>query len=177
MSLKPGGAAPFVAEPSPCNLGGLVALVEYHHWANLRLAETVAGLTPEQYSRDLSSGHPSVRATLEHMVQAEEFFLAKFSRQPVPTAPETMSGPADARRHWRRLGPQMLGVLASLTEEDLSRPVTMTARIPTIPLWVALLQMVTHGTHHRGQLATMLRQLGVEPPGLDYVWFHTAEEK
>jgi uncharacterized damage-inducible protein DinB len=30
-----------------------------------------------------------------------------------------------------------------------------------------LLQAVNHGTEHRSQVATVLTQLGVEPPGMD----------
>ncbi len=34
-----------------------------------------------------------------------------------------------------------------------------------------LLHVVTHGVHHRGQIATTLRRVGIEPPVLDYIVF------
>ncbi len=33
----------------------------------------------------------------------------------------------------------------------------------------AMLQVASHSTHHRGQLATRLRSLGAEPPTVDYI--------
>ena len=34
-----------------------------------------------------------------------------------------------------------------------------------------LLHVVLHGVHHRGQIATTLRRVGIEPPDLDYIVF------
>jgi uncharacterized damage-inducible protein DinB len=36
-----------------------------------------------------------------------------------------------------------------------------------MPVSLYLLQAVNHGTEHRSQVATVLTQLGVEPPGMD----------
>ena len=41
-----------------------------------------------------------------------------------------------------------------------------------------MLQVVSHGTHHRGQISTRLRELGVEPPLVDFIawcWFGKPE--
>jgi uncharacterized damage-inducible protein DinB len=36
-----------------------------------------------------------------------------------------------------------------------------------MPVSLFLLQAVNHGTEHRSQVATILTQLGVEPPNMD----------
>jgi len=34
-----------------------------------------------------------------------------------------------------------------------------------------MVHLVNHSSYHRGQLAGMMRQLGVKPPGTDYIVF------
>ena len=34
-----------------------------------------------------------------------------------------------------------------------------------------LMQLINHGTHHRSQIALVLRQLGLEPPKSDYLYY------
>lgn len=41
-----------------------------------------------------------------------------------------------------------------------------------MPVYQCLIQMLNHGTYHRGQAVTMLRALGAEGmPGTDYITF------
>jgi uncharacterized damage-inducible protein DinB len=40
------------------------------------------------------------------------------------------------------------------------------------PLWQLMRHVVNHSTYHRGQVATMLRQLGATAPATDLVVFH-----
>lgn len=62
----------------------------------------------------------------------------------------------------------------SLTEADIAALVPYTntegqsfsSTVGDIVMHVAL-----HGVHHRGQIATTLRRVGIEPPSLDYIRF------
>jgi uncharacterized damage-inducible protein DinB len=40
------------------------------------------------------------------------------------------------------------------------------------PLWQMLQHLVNHGTYHRGQIATMLRQLRAKPLSTDLIAFY-----
>ena len=40
------------------------------------------------------------------------------------------------------------------------------------PLWQMVLHIVNHGTHHRGQITHMLRQLGQKPVNLDLIGYY-----
>jgi uncharacterized damage-inducible protein DinB len=39
------------------------------------------------------------------------------------------------------------------------------------PLWMALTHFFNHGTHHRGQATTLLKQLGHDPGVTDFMVF------
>ena len=43
--------------------------------------------------------------------------------------------------------------------------------------WQAFQHVVNHSTYHRGQIITMLRQLGVKPPGTDLIMFYRGTAK
>jgi uncharacterized damage-inducible protein DinB len=46
-----------------------------------------------------------------------------------------------------------------------------------MPVSLFLLQAVNHGTEHRSQVATILTQLGVEPPEMDgWTYFFEADK-
>jgi uncharacterized damage-inducible protein DinB len=40
------------------------------------------------------------------------------------------------------------------------------------PLWHMLQHLANHGTYHRGQVTTMLRQLGAKPQATDLILFY-----
>ncbi len=43
------------------------------------------------------------------------------------------------------------------------------------PYWQIALHLANHGTYHRGQVATMLRQSGIKPPGTDLITFYRTQ--
>ena len=60
---------------------------------------------------------------------------------------------------------------ASRPAEELNQIFTfrsMRGSMVSLPRWAALRHVVNHGTYHRGQIANMMRQVGVAPPSTDY---------
>lgn len=75
----------------------------------------------------------------------------------------------------------MRAFLSDLGEDGISR--TIAYRLfdgqPTSQPFSQMLQhVVNHGSYHRGQVVTMLRQLGAPPPGsVDLITFYRKEGK
>jgi uncharacterized damage-inducible protein DinB len=64
--------------------------------------------------------------------------------------------------------------LAEWTGEDLGQPVVYQNSTGTryeTPLRDILFHVVNHGTHHRAQMARVLRQADIPPPATDYIFF------
>ena len=62
-----------------------------------------------------------------------------------------------------------------LTQEDLDRVIeyqTMKFGAYRNPLWESMQHVVNHGTYHRGQVTTLLRQLGARPMLTDLMHFY-----
>lgn len=152
-------------------------LYEYNAWANHRTLGSCAALTNEQFTRDLSSSFHSVRDTVAHIFGAEWLWLERFhGRSPTGLPPGTgFPDLASVRTRWAELEHNLMSFVAGLAAEDLARVYEFrTTKGVVYPntLWQALQHVVNHGSYHRGQVATMLRQLGAKPNYTDLIYFY-----
>jgi uncharacterized damage-inducible protein DinB len=148
-------------------------LVDYHYWANRRLLAVVDHLPPEQFTRRLDGSFSSVKALLSHMVDVEATWLCRLRGEPEPAVRE-LPDAAAVREEWMKLEREIRQLVGSLDRSCLGEPVrikTSAGREFTHPLWEPLVHLVNHGTYHRGQLASMLRQLGAQPVPTDMIYF------
>ena len=152
-------------------------LFAYNCWARDRQLEACAALSQEQFQRPMSGSFPSLRDTLAHLVGGEWAWLERChgcSPRSLPAADEFPTLTAIAER-WRAVEQDSLEYLTGLQEEALIQPLTyvgLTGEAWTYPLWRALLHVVNHQTYHRGQVTSILKQLGVRPPPVDLLIAH-----
>jgi uncharacterized damage-inducible protein DinB len=152
-------------------------LYEYNGWANNRVLDACAGLSPEEFTRELGSSFPSVRDTLAHIMGAEWLWLERWSGR-MPTellASKEFPDLASIRQRWAAIGGDVLSFAVRIKAEDLTRVhnIRTTKGEPySHPLWQMMQHLVNHGTYHRGQVTTMLRQLGAKPVATDLIAFY-----
>jgi len=152
-------------------------LFDYNSWANHRVLDAATALTDEQFTRDLGSSFRSIRDTLVHLMGAEWVWLERFhGRSPTALLPAAeYPNLASVRARWAEPERGLLGFVAGLTPADLARvfDYRTTQGTPQInPLWQMLQHLANHGTYHRGQVTTMLRQLGAKPVATDLIVFY-----
>ena len=152
-------------------------LYEYDSWANRRAVEACASLSEEQFARDLHSSFPSVRSTLAHIMAAEWIWLERWQGRSPPSFPDDQSyrTPDALATRWREVESNLLRFVAVSTQEGLNRSFDY-RNIKGQPfknqLWETMLHVVNHSTYHRGQVATMIRQLGGKPDYTDLIYFY-----
>ena len=81
-------------------------------------------------------------------------------------------------RKWREVEAGQDAFIATLTQERLAEPLSYVAFSGdsfTRRLGDALLHLANHGTYHRGQVATLMRQLGRKAASTDYLRFLDAQ--
>ncbi len=153
------------------------SLFDYNAWANHRSREAAAGLPNDQFIRPLGSSFPSLRDTLTHICGAEWVWHERFQGNSPSALPDLSSlGTAVAlRAHWSQQESKLLGFVAGLTQADLDRIMeykTLKFGVYRNPLWQSMQHLVNHGTYHRGQVTTLLRQLGAKPILTDLMHFY-----
>jgi uncharacterized damage-inducible protein DinB len=153
------------------------ALFDYNAWANHRAMEAARRLTAEQFVRPMGSSFGSVRDTLGHIFGAEWLWLERFQGRSPASLPDTtqFKDTASLRERWDEHEPRLLGFVRGLTQSDLDRVMeykTLKFGVYSNPLWQSMQHLANHGTYHRGQVTTLLRQLGAQPILTDLMHFY-----
>ena len=165
------------------NHADLTTMLNFHYWARDRVLEAAAHLTPEQYTRDLGSSFRSIRDTLVHLLSADSNWLKRWRG----TSPTSMLDPGDypdvatLRTAWTAQETEIRALLASMDDRSVMRAMdykTLDGRPFTSAFWEMLHHVVNHGTYHRGQVQTMLRQLGASPArSVDLITYYRERNK
>jgi uncharacterized damage-inducible protein DinB len=141
----------------------------YRHttWATLRLIAHCRSLDDAQLDATLPGTYGTIRATLRHLVDAEEDYFAVLTGEPVsePLAERPITLDELAERI-RRLGPRW-EALAQDTDFQ-SRTVTFPDGV-SWPAAVPMAQALHHADDHRTHVLSILGARGLEVPRLD-VW-------
>lgn len=153
------------------------ALYAFNRWANVQFLDAASHLSAEELDRDLKSSFPSVRATLVHLLGAEWVWLERWLGHSPTTFPDAAGLPdvAAIRARWDLLWDEQRTFLEGLDDAGVGTLVTyrtMAGHEFSQPLGELLRHVVNHATYHRGQLTTLLRQLGHGAPSTDLVTYY-----
>ena len=153
------------------------AIYRYNSWANEEMLTAASRVSPADFTRDVKSSYGSIRDTLTHIVWAEWIWLERWKG----ASPAVVFAPADfptierLGERFRAVAAERSVFLGSLTAEALDQVVeyrNMKGETWRYPLWQQLCHVVNHSTYHRGQVGTMLRQIGAVPPTTDFLVYY-----
>ena len=156
-------------------------LFAYTEWANGLVLDAADKLPSEQLLQDTKVSHGSILGTLAHMAGAEWIWLERWLGNTVtgPNAWEQWTvkycdSMPTLRSRWQPLIEKRHAYLERLTDAELPRDLTftrLTGETYALPLVQQLQHVVNHATLHRGQVVSMIRQLGITPPATDLLFY------
>lgn len=152
-----------------------IQYASYNLWANQALLSLIESLPEEQQQAEIKSSFSSLYKTVLHLLDAESIWWQRIKLQEKIIRPsENDEGNfavlrqqlLQQNKRWQEWimqtnehGLQHEFIYFNSKKERFKRPV-----------YQMLLHLFNHGTYHRGQLVTMLRQLGVEKiPSTDFI--------
>jgi uncharacterized damage-inducible protein DinB len=151
------------------------SLYAFNRWANDKMLDACRKLTPEQYAAEPMAGWSPVRTSLWHMVIVTEGWLKALAGIPNEVFPlETeVSTPDEAAVVLDRAYQIFDSLKPRLAPDWLNTPLTLSRRGRTVvlPPWVVVRHIVNHTTYHRGQVASKLKQFGVQQEETDLVYW------
>lgn len=156
----------------------LKMLYNYNYWAHHRLLDVVKTSSPDQFTKDLGSSHGGIQGTLVHTMGAEEIWLARWKGSSPANFYSADQFPTfdSLYQHWGKVESEMLSFVNGLhTENDVVRKITyrdLKGNQYTQVLWHLMQHLANHSTYHRGQVVTMLRQVGIKPVATDLVAYY-----
>lgn len=148
-------------------------LALHNRTMNRRLYAVFTAMDAGAVHADRGGFFGSVFGGLSHIVFGDHFILTRIKR--VYGAPSRLDeiadqwdfeptkrygdDPAALESQRSRIDEALVAFAQNLTESDLGKE----TKLPngSVPLWVLLDHLFQHQTHHRGQVTTLLTQLGV----------------
>ena len=149
-------------------------------WSNHRLLRACSALTPEEFRARRTSFFPSIKATLNHIVTVDWYYLEMLERSrdglPPHAQPHRHFDPQEpfddcaalsAAQHEADL--RLIGYCRQLRDTDLDGTVLLprSTGLQRDRVRRILAHLFQHQIHHRGQVHAMLAGTRVKPPQLD----------
>jgi uncharacterized damage-inducible protein DinB len=158
----------------------LVTHLQYHRWATALVLEETSALPSEQLMQNLQGSFASIYDTIVHLYQSDKVWLDRLKERPSGQlsdyeAPGCMYDLKDA---WLPVHDEMISVVSGLSDEQLGRVFAyknLAGQPFETPLWQMILHIVNHGTHHRGQITMMMRQIGEKATNIDLIRYYRTE--
>ncbi len=159
-----------------------VVQADYQHWANDVLFESLNRLLPEAIGRDEGLFFRSIHHTTDHMLVVSQVWQARLRggnlspnyraiQQPVwRDLQQALRQETRALQHWLESQPDSWFDAEIAFQGGDGHLRTM---------WVrdALTHLLTHYTHHRGQISAVATRLGAPCPEMDFVYYRRQVEK
>jgi uncharacterized damage-inducible protein DinB len=161
----------------------LQTLLDFHYWARDRVLDAAEALTPEQYTQDMGSSFKSVRDTLVHILSSEWAWHQRWMGMSVTAmlSAEQYPDVASLRAAWREQEGKTRAFLDGVGADNIDRVfayTTLAGQAMQSTFWQMLQHLVNHGSYHRGQITTMLRQLGAQPAkSVDLITFYRSRDR
>jgi uncharacterized damage-inducible protein DinB len=151
------------------NLGYVQTLLDYHYWARDIVLDAVTELPRETFTAPANSSFTSLRDTVAHIYAADWIWYTRWIGQ-APTsliAYDQFPDATSIRTVWKDLESNVRQFVDNLGEDGVNRMCDyklLSGAPDTAPFWQMLVHVVNHGSYHRGQVTTLMRQLGAHPP-------------
>jgi uncharacterized damage-inducible protein DinB len=156
-------------------------------WANHRLLRACGQLSQEDFVAARASFFPSIKATLNHILPVDWYYLEALERSLAGRAPDPDAGRffrpeepfercEELSREQHAADRRLVALCESLADEQLGATIRIPRRdaIQRESARRVLAHLFQHDIHHRGQVHAMLAGTPVKPPQLDE--FYCANE-
>ena len=142
-----------------------IELGEFNIWANNIVCGWLDKISEEQWKQPVVSSFTSIYETMLHMAASDKLWVERLNKL---TQHELLVNTFNGSKKelidiWKNESVKFKQFIEALPAESINEKLAFknTKGIPyNQPYWQLLAHIVNHATYHRGQLVTMLRQVG-----------------
>jgi len=151
-------------------------MARYNQWMNAKLYGVCAEIPDRDRKKDAGAFFESIHGTLNHLLFGDLAWMGRFEDRPSKhkIGNEIHSDFDELRVAREKKDLEIIDWANGLSKEWLKTPFTYRSGIDgttrCIPAWILVTHMFNHQTHHRGQLTTLIKQLGYDPGVSDIPW-------
>lgn len=149
----------------------------YNQWMNQKVYDICADIPEQIRQQNLGTFFQSIHRTLNHLLYGDRVWMGRFLEQAfsAPDLGQNLYNNFEELRQERELTDQeIINWSQQISNEWLAQSLSYTSNIDKknriLPRWILVTHMFNHQTHHRGQLTTLLSQLGYDIGVTDLPW-------
>jgi uncharacterized damage-inducible protein DinB len=142
-------------------------LAEYNVWANDIVCGWLNQINDEQWAQEVVSSFNSIQATTLHIIGADHIWLQRMNKEKQENhvwLPAVYKGSKDEHiALWKKNSTSIKDFVESFDENNLQINLDfkrLNGDPYSMPYYELLAHVFNHSSYHRGQLVTMLRQVG-----------------
>lgn len=140
-------------------------LAAYTRWADQKAMSWLAAVDNDQWERLHPSSFGSLRQTAIHIASAEKIWVDFWmgAATPVYLSAVFSGSKNELIAIWQKAGERLFNFISNFPQHELNLPVTFVypnGKTGQMPYYQSFAHIVNHSTYHRGQLVTLLRQVG-----------------
>lgn len=152
----------------------LASHMAYSRWATLHLIAAAREEPDSDLRKDLGNSFGGVLGTLTHIFAADRIWLSRLTGSPRMTLLDAGEDLAlhELESAWPAIYDGFTAYLRTADVFSVLEYRNLQGKTCRLPVWQVVLHVVNHATYHRGQVTTMLRQLGAKPVSTDLVCYY-----
>lgn len=151
-------------------------MARYNRWMNRNLFSVCADIPDADRRKDMGAFFKSIHKTLDHIFYGDKAWMNRFVGKPVGVdiGQELHADFASLSKARQRMDNSIIEWADELDSEWLQADFEYTSNVDgktrVLPAWILVTHMFNHQTHHRGQVTTLIKQLGHDPGITDIPW-------
>jgi uncharacterized damage-inducible protein DinB len=146
----------------------LMEFILYNNWANQQVLQACQNLSEEQLGAMIPGAYGTIRDTLEHIIQAEAFYVGLLTgnRPQPPFQWQARPSFAEMRDFATQVGNALVDAINQIRPTDRVDQEEQGTKFHYQALAV-FIQIINHGIEHRTNVTTVLNQGQSPPPAVD----------
>jgi uncharacterized damage-inducible protein DinB len=151
-----------------------VDVMKYNFWANQKVINWLSQTSDKQFNEALVSSFDSIAATVKHIIAAESIWLERLQKVAAPSwiVDSLPNDKKNLLEKWEASSNALVlfakdhykyteSIVTPISEEStLISFKRLNGEALTLSVDKILAHVANHGSYHRGQLVTLLRQVG-----------------
>ena len=150
---------------------------DYNFWAAQKFTKWLSMKPDDLLQKEIPSSYPSIIKTVNHILETEIYWYSIISEIPKTNDERKIEELSTEQilKGWLKSAKGITELIHSFSKQDLMKLIKVES--PwfqcELPKYEYLMQLINHGTYHRGQIVTIGRNIGItDAMNTDYNFYN-----
>ncbi|MGG6230454.1 DinB family protein [Tenacibaculum sp. SDUM215027] len=151
--------------------------VDYNFWVAQKFTKWLSTKPDELLDKEIPSSFSTILKTIKHIWDTEVYWYSILAEKPIANDGQKNENLSTSQimNGWLESSKRLSDLIHSFSEKDLMKSVKIES--PwfqcELPKYEYLIQVINHGTYHRGQIVTIGRNVGItDATNTDYNFYN-----